>query len=104
MRLIAAITNASPASVTTTFAHQYISNTIVRLDLPIAVGMRQANQLTGTITVTGATTFTINIDTTHFQPFSIPSNPSPNINTCACVVPIGETNDTLLAATQNILT
>ena len=51
MRLIAAITNSNPAIVTTTFAHQYMDGLSVRLDLPPAVGMRQANGLEGDIIV-----------------------------------------------------
>lgn len=102
-RLIASITNGLPAIVTTTFAHQYIDGTIVRLDIPLACGMQQANQLTGPITVTGPLTFTIPIDTTAFDAFAIPVSPPPYVNTCAFVVPIGELNSQLTAATQNIL-
>lgn len=103
MRLIAAITNANPAIVTTTFAHNYITGTIVRLDLPPAVGMQQANQFNGPIVVTGTTTFAIALDSTNFTPFAIPVDPLPQINTCAQVVPIGEVSSTLAAATVNVL-
>ena len=103
MRIISAITNANPAVVTTTFAHLYQTKTIVRLDIPPACGMQQANQMTGTIVVTGATTFAIDIDTTLFDAFSVPVSPPPYINTCAQVVPIGESNDILSAALQNVL-
>jgi hypothetical protein len=103
MRLIAAITNANPAAVTTTFDHDYHSGLIVRLDIPVADGMQQANGLTGTITVTGSDTFTIDIDTTFFDVFAIPGSPSPHQNTCAQVVPIGEVNESLAQSTQNVL-
>jgi hypothetical protein len=103
MRIIAAITNSNPAQVTTTFAHQYNSGCIVRLDIPFADGMQQANQLTGTITVTGSTTFTIPLDTTQFDAFAIPVSPPPWVNTCAMVVPIGEDNANLNSAVQNVL-
>jgi hypothetical protein len=99
MRIIAAITNANPASVTTTFAHQYITLTIVRLDIPIGFGMTQANQLFGTIIVTSPTTFTINIDTTQFDVFVVPAG----TEQYAQVVPIGEDSSTLKAATLNVL-
>lgn len=102
MRLIASITNANPAVITTTFANQFITGTIVRLDIPPACGMQQANQLTGAISVINPTTFSINIDTTFFDAFSIPIF-NPTINTGAQVVPIGELNSMLTAATQNIL-
>lgn len=103
MRLIASITNANPATVTTTFAHQYESGLIVRLDLPPAVGMQQANGSVGTIEVIDDTSFFIDIDTTLFDLFTIPPSPGPFDNTCAQVVPIGEVNEQLDQATRNIL-
>lgn len=102
MRIIAAITTTNPAQVTTTIDHLYLTGMIVRLDIPIGVGMEQANQLTGTIVVTGSTTFLINIDTTFFTPFVIPTLPPFAAYTCAQVVPIGEVTSTLYAAVQNI--
>ena len=104
MRIISAITNASPAVVTTTFDHQYLSGTIVRLDIPPADGMQQLNGMIFPILVASSTTFSIPIDTTTFDPFAIPVSPVPAYaNTCAMVVPVGEVNATLLAATQNVL-
>jgi hypothetical protein len=103
MRIVAAITNANPAVVTTTFAHQYVSGTIIRLDIPPADGMQQINGMTFPIVVTGATTFTIPIDTTNFDVFAIPAMPGPHTNTCALSVPVGEITPTLKAATINVL-
>lgn len=74
MRIISSITNADPAVVTTTFNHQYQSGLIVRLNVPLGYGMQQANQLYGPIMVTGDTTFTIDIDTTFFDPLVVPLN------------------------------
>lgn len=103
MRLIAAITQSFPATVTTTFDHQYIDGTIVRLDIPPACGMQEANQFFGPLTVTGATTFTLPLDSTNFQAFSIPIAPDPHTDICAQVVPMGEISATLKAATVNVL-
>lgn len=103
MRLIAAITNSNPCVVTTTFAHQYKNETIVRLDIPPACGMQQANQLFGPLTVIDSLNFSLPIDTTHFTAFSVPSGLGPNINICAQVVPIAENNDTLRASVRNVL-
>lgn len=103
MRVITAITNSNPATVTTSVNHFYTDGSIVRLVIPQICGMPQANNLTGVTTSTGAQTFTIDIDTTNFDPFSIPIAPSPHDNICALVIPIGEANDTLAAATQNVL-
>jgi hypothetical protein len=102
MRIIASITNASLAAVTTTFNHQYLTGTIVRLVIPLGFGMVQANQLFGEIVVTGPTTFTIGIDTTNFGVFAAPATFPENTQSAQCV-PIGENNNTLKAATQNVL-
>jgi hypothetical protein len=102
MRLIAAITNASPAVVTTTFAHQYISGNIVRLDIPPACGMQQANQQFGPISVISPTTFSIAIDTTLYYAFVIPTF-NPLVNTAAQCIPMAEINSILTAAVQNQL-
>lgn len=103
MRILQAITIASIASVTTTFNHLYITGTIVRLDIPVGFGMQQANQLTGTINVTGATTFLIDIDTTFFDPLLSFSSWPINATSYPQVVPIGEDNSILTAAVQNTL-
>jgi hypothetical protein len=99
MRIIAAISNSFPAVVTTTFNNQYLSGTIVRLYVPFGFGMVQANGLQGTIAVINPTQFSINIDTTFFDPFTIPIG----ANQEAQVVPIAEQNNILTAAVQNAL-
>ena len=102
MRLIAAISNSFPATVTTSFNHNYVSGTIVRLDIPPANGMAPLNGELFPITVTSNTTFTIPVDTTNLGAFTIPMVPY-YINTAAQVVPVGEVSSTLAAATVNIL-
>jgi hypothetical protein len=101
MRLISSITNAYPAQVTTTFAHGYVDGTIVRFDLPPATGMQQLNQMTSPILVTGLTTFTIDVNTIPFAPFSVPVGLGPFIDVCPQVVPIGSFSDTLKPAVRN---
>lgn len=104
MRVISNITNAIVATVTTTFAHQYIVGTIVRLDIPLTGGMIQANQAVGTIlTIPSPTTFTIDINTTTYDTFTTPTPVSFLGYQDSQVVPIGEINDILTAATQNVL-
>ena len=98
MRLIAAISQSNPVSVTTTFNHLYISGNIVRLDIPSVFGMPQMNGAYGPITVTGPTTFTMPIDSSNYQAFVIP-DPAPA--TGAQVVPFAEINSQLTAAVQN---
>lgn len=103
MRLISSITNSTAASVTTTFAHGYVDGTIVRFDIPPACGMPQINQQTAPILVTGTTTFTVPIDTTLYQAFSVPAGLGPFINVCPQVIPVGELDNTLKAAVVNQL-
>jgi hypothetical protein len=102
MRIISGITNGFPAVVTTTFAHQYKTGTLMRLYVPVGYGMVQANQLTGEIVVTGTTTFAISIDTTLFDAFTVPIT-FPDSFQLAQSVPIGENNGILTAAVQNVL-
>lgn len=103
MRIISAISQTNPAQITTTFAHQYNSGCIVRLEIPPTDGMQQANQFFGPITVTSTTTFTMPFDSTTFDAFSIPGDLPEYINTCAMVVPIGEQSANLDSAVQNVL-
>lgn len=103
MRLIAAISQSNPMIVTTTFAHQYITDIYVRLRVPVANGMTEAHGLTGYIVVTSPTTFTLPYNSTPFTPFVIPVMPNPHEDICAQVIPVGEDNAILLAAVQNTL-
>lgn len=103
MRLISAITNSNPATVTTSFDHDYGTGDIVRLNIPRWFGMTQANKLVGTITVTGSDTFTIDIDTTKFDTFVIPSPVPWYVDSYPSVTPVGEVTSKLAGATQNTL-
>ncbi len=99
------ITNDFPATVTTKFPHKYLSLLIVRLLIPPAFGMTQLNKLKATITVTGATTFTIPIDTTNFDPFiSFTELMGQPLITPAQVNALGENASILTQSFVNILT
>lgn len=98
-RQIASIDNAALATITTTFAHGYISGTIVRLYIPFSYGMQQAEHAVGAIVVTGDTTFTMGLDTSTYDTFSIPAT----VYQYPQVVPIGEINSILTAAFMNVL-
>ncbi len=98
------ITNAPEAVVTTTFAHGYLDGAIVRIYIPLNFGMQQINEMQGSITVLSPTTFSITIDSTQMDPFSIPPiQPGWNL-TPAHVVNVGEDNDHLDSSFRNILT
>jgi hypothetical protein len=99
-RQIASITQEPQALTTTTFAHNYIVGTIVRFFLPNGYGMDQLNLQTGTIvTIPSPTTFTVNIDTSNYNPFMIPASPVQ----FAQVTAIGENAFQTYAATMNVL-
>ena len=74
MRQVVAITQTNPVSITTSFAHDYFTNDIVRIIVPIGQGMQQINHQYAPITVTGPTTFTMAIDATSYQALNIPGN------------------------------
>lgn len=104
MRLIASITNASSATVTTTFDHNYLAGLIIRLDIPIYIGMQQANQAIVTITeILGLTSFKVNLNTSSFDTFAIPDPLPAIVSTTAQAVPVGEINSQLTQATNNTL-
>lgn len=102
MRIIQSISQSVQATVTTTFAHQYQTGEIVRIVIPPGFGMQQINQQVAPITVTGATTFTLPINTTYFDTFSTPST-QPLNEQYAQVIPIGEVSSQIYAAVQNVL-
>jgi len=102
MRIVSGITNAFPAVITTTFDHTYVSGEIVRIIIPPGFGMQQINQQIGPITVLSSTTFSIPIDTTRYDIFSVPSTQPAN-KQYAQVLSIGEVSDQIYAALQNVL-
>lgn len=81
MRLIGGITNASNAVVTTTVNHGYNSNARVMLVIPRNYGMF-IDYEEATITVTGATTFSCDKDTSTMDPFVAPGAPFTPAHVC----------------------
>lgn len=109
MRGIIAIARNNPIIIATTLdgvtfgPHGYIDGLIVRLDIPPGWGMFQANQLFGSIIVTGPTTFIIpSINSTSFDVYTAPATFPENRQIGQCV-PIGEDNGMLTGATFNQL-
>ena len=109
MRIITSITNDTAATITTSFRHQYISGMIVRIIVPFGFGMTQINQQQGEITVgPDPSSFTIDIDSTNYDAFVVPPDVELPDGTFtqtqyAQVVPVGEINAILTAATRNVL-
>jgi len=90
INLIAAITNANPAQVTTQTPHNYVNQMVVKLYVPPACGMQGVSDLQGVITVVDQYNFLIDIDTTMFTAFAIPVSPNPKSDICAQTIPVGD--------------
>jgi hypothetical protein len=88
-RVIANITAANPAVVTTLVDHGYTTGQFVRMLVPSACGMTQLNNQLVTVTNINASTFSINVDTTNYTPFVFPL-PAVGPFTPAEVIPVGE--------------
>jgi hypothetical protein len=80
--LITAITNAYPMIVTAQIPNlfilpsnpnTYVVGQTIRLSIPQPYGMQQANGLTGTILAISGLVFSLNINSTMFDPFATPS-------------------------------
>jgi hypothetical protein len=97
---ITAITQANPAVIVTSVFHEYVTGTIVRIYIPRKAQMYQLDGKVYEITVTADNAFSIPVDSTYFDAFVDPADPS----NCAQVIPIGERNDILTAAVRNVLT
>lgn len=74
--IITAITNSMNAAVTTLAAHGYSSDDVVCLIVPLTAGMR-LNYVETKIAVTGATTFTCDLDTQAMDVFVVPITGTP---------------------------
>lgn len=92
---IASITQSLPMVITvsigntTTEANTYIVGMSVRLFVPQSYGMYQANNLVGTITAVSGLIFTLNVDSSQFDPFVVPSG---NVEQPATIAPNGSRN------------
>lgn len=93
--LITNITQSSPMIVSvaignsTTEANTYIVGMAVRLFVPVTYNMYQANNLVGTIIAINGLEFTLNLDSSQFDPFIIPSG---NVEQPATIAPNGSRN------------
>lgn len=99
-RVIAQITQAAEARITTTVIHGYTVGQEIRINIPAACGMQEMNGLQGTITeILGPDSFTVSINSSTFNPFTFPAAAAVPF-TPAEVVPIGE--DTAEALSQSV--
>jgi hypothetical protein len=103
MLLITNITQSAPIVITFIVpqdgANRYLVGQLVRLTVPKTWGMYQANGLTGKIIQVGATTMSLNIDSSLFDPFIY----SPNTGeTPASLAPSGSQNLPFSNATRDL--
>jgi hypothetical protein len=96
--VITAITRALPMVVTTTLAslaspnprvNTYQIGMNVKLTVPITYGMFQANGLMGTIIAISGNMFTLALDSSQFDAFSVPVN---QVDSPASLAPFGSRN------------
>jgi hypothetical protein len=83
--MIIAVAIANP----TTEANTYQEGMNVKLTVPNTFGMYQANNLIGTILAVSGSNFTLNINSSQFDPFSVPSG---NVLQPATIAPYGSKN------------
>lgn len=93
---VSSITRANPAVVTTTQSHGYLSGLFIRFYFPINFGMTQVNGNVYEITVLSPTTFSIPVDSTNFDSFSILST-----SQVPEVIPVAENALSLAQAERN---
>jgi len=78
--------------VTTSVNHQFVIGNEVQFYIPPQWGMRELNNLKGTILNTTANTITVNINSSLFSSFVTPVVTLPNIVQSPQVSPIGDFN------------
>ena len=104
--LITGITQSFPMVVSvevgndTTEVNTYIVGMCVKLFIPRSYGMFQANGLTGTIIAIVDSNFYLNIDSTYFDVFVVPSG---NVEIPASLSPNGSRNLEYSNSTINIV-
>ena len=102
MRLITGITKTYPIVITTSFDHDYITGTIVRIYVPTNYGMYQLDGHYGDITVLTSATFSMDINAKDYDSFLAPI-PPPDYRKPALCVPIGNLQSAYTAAVRNVL-
>ena len=85
---------------TTTEANTYIVGMNVRLTVPNAYRMYQANGLVGTITAISGSNFTLNLDSSGFDAFVAPSGVT--VEQPASIAPFGSRNLEFSNQTANL--
>lgn len=93
-QIISNITQSDPAVVTTTQPHGYLEGLFIRIDIPYPGSMYQLNNKQFLIKVLSSNMFSIDVDATAFDTFTLSTDQS------AQVIPTGEFT-TLVNAVRN---
>lgn len=103
-RYIVNMTAAASAVITFSVTHGFTVGQQLRFHVPSRFGMTQMDQLAGTITAVNTTTntVTVNIDSTGFTAFAIPTSANYG-TTWAHAVPLGEDTPQALSSSVDIL-
>lgn len=101
--ILANVSAATSAVVTTNIPHGYVVGQLVRFSIPAVCGMTQLDGLTGTVTsITSTTIFVVNIDTSAFTAFTFPTvAQQPSLY--PEVIPVGEDTATAISSAVDIL-
>jgi hypothetical protein len=95
---ITAITQEVNATVTTDVAHMFSVGNQVRFQIPSQYGMRQLNGLKGIVLdIPSTTEITVDVDTSNFNAFSVPSLAPFVVIDPAQVIPVGDYNQGYLS-------
>lgn len=92
--LILAITQSYPMVITAnvnsvTASNTYLTNQLIKLFIPPTYGMQQANGLVGQILSVNGLVFTVDLNSTYFDAFSVPVG---NVEKPASFSPAGSRN------------
>jgi hypothetical protein len=93
---ISSITRSNPAVVTTTEDHGYDDGIYIRLVYPTSFGMTQLIDQVFQATILSATSFSVPIDTTHFDAYNAATSLQ-----VGQVIPVGEISSTLENSERN---
>jgi len=84
---ITAISQESNAVISLSETNDLTAGQVVRINVPKTYGMIQINEKLGNILSVTSSSITVDIDSTHFDAFSVPGSPVQS----ALIIPVGET-------------
>jgi len=89
---ITAVTREKNAVITTAVNHGWIVGNTIQCLVPKEYGMRQLTGIVGTVLSYTSNTVTVNIDTTNFDAFVVPTVSALTVLDPAVIMPVGDNN------------